>query len=175
MSVCVVVLNGTSVLPVTIRLDTIGDTAEGKRTLLTLKKYGFDYVGNDFGDPEQSELLLGAGISSVCTSIETNGDDIYENDETFFVTLAPNNSDVAIINSTAIVLIQDNDGECLLSTEHFMLTHTSTVGVEVNWAQGSYVGVEGGVVSVCATKLQQTQRGFDVTIIAPDNPGPPVK
>ena len=52
-----------------------------------------------------------------------------------------------------------------------LTSHILNVGVEVSWRQGSYTGVEGSVVSVCALKQEQTQRGFAVSIAIPDNAG----
>lgn len=51
------------------------------------------------------------GISTSCTDITTINDDIYEENETFFVSLSSTNEDIDISLSTATVQIMDNDGK----------------------------------------------------------------
>ena len=59
-----------------------------------------------------SVLTLNASGDPACVDVATTGDDVLENDETFFVSLTSADSAVMFSASTATVVIS-NDGKCL--------------------------------------------------------------
>ena len=66
---------------------------------------------SEFEDPLPPQLVFEVGATRACTSIATVDDDIYEEDETFSVSLSSTSNRVVITLSSAIVQIIDNDGE----------------------------------------------------------------
>ena len=56
------------------------------------------------------QLVFQVGATRACTSIVTVDDDIYEEDETFSVSLSSTSDRVVITLSSATVQIIDNDG-----------------------------------------------------------------
>lgn len=67
----------------------------------------------DFGTPIPSQLVFDVDISTVCTTIATADDDIYEENETLSVSLSSTSDGVGIIIGSATVEIINNDGKCL--------------------------------------------------------------
>ena len=57
--------------------------------------------------------MFGVGTTRACTSIATVDDDIYEEDETFSVSLSSTSGSVVINLSSVTVQIIDNDGESI--------------------------------------------------------------
>ena len=57
--------------------------------------------------------MFQVGATRACTSIVTVDDDIYEEDETFSVSLSSTSGSVVITLSSATVQIIDNDGESI--------------------------------------------------------------
>lgn len=67
----------------------------------------------DFGTPIPSQLVFDVETSTVCTTIATVDDDIYEENETLSVSLSSTSDGVSIIIGSATVEIINNDGKCL--------------------------------------------------------------
>lgn len=67
----------------------------------------------DFGPPIPSQLVFDTETSTVCTSIGTDDDNVYEENETLSVSLSSTSDGVNIIIGSATVEILNNDGKCL--------------------------------------------------------------
>ena len=65
----------------------------------------------DFGIPNPSQLVFDVDVNSACTGITTDNDGIYEENETFSVSLSSTSDSVDIAVSTATVQITNNDGK----------------------------------------------------------------
>lgn len=78
---------------------------------------------NDFNDPEPIEVIIGNGVPRSCTNIMTRDDDIYEDDESFFVTLSSQYENIAFPVSSASVLIVENDGNFDVLLLRQLLSH----------------------------------------------------
>ena len=63
----------------------------------------------DYGVPVPSQLSFDVGVSSLCTNITTTDDEVYEENESFTVSLSSTSSNVDVSGSIATVLITDDD------------------------------------------------------------------
>ena len=65
----------------------------------------------DYGSPVPQQLVFAVGTSRVCTAIGTANDSVYENDESFTVSISlmTNNADITVTVTTAAVSIIDDD------------------------------------------------------------------
>ena len=76
------------------------------------------YIVKDFGPLSPSQLNFNVGELSACASIGTLNDLLYEEDETFTVSVTSSNPSVNIGVSSTIVDIRDNDGRLFILTQH---------------------------------------------------------
>ena len=132
---------------------------------------------SDYGEPP-SELVIEVGDTMDCIDITTVNDNIYEEDEQFFITLSSATDGVGIAQDTATVEITDNDGKTTLlyRFEFVCLLYMSTyvfnsIDVTVRWNQSVYLTSEGSTLVVCAEQPEQTERAFSVNVIIPSSEG----
>ena len=74
----------------------------------------------DYGVPVPSQLFFDVGISGLCTNIMTTNDEVYEDNESFTVSLSSTSSNVDVSGSIATVLITNNDGIKILYNVVYM-------------------------------------------------------
>ena len=132
---------------------------------------------SDYGEPP-SELVIEVGDMMDCIDITTVNDNIYEEDEQFFITLSSATVGVGIAQDTATVEITDNDGKTTLlyRFEFVCLLYMSacvfnSIDVTVRWNQSVYPTSEGSTLTVCAEQPEQTERAFSVNVIIPSSEG----
>ena len=84
-------------------------------------------AGFDFALTESVEVVIDAGNTTGCIDLQTNEDDVYEEDELIMVTLfSTGDTQITINGSAAIVEITDDDGRNLTSLYlHAMLSESS--------------------------------------------------
>ena len=68
----------------------------------------------DYGVPVPSQLFFDVGIPGLCTNIMTTNDQVYEDNESFTVSLSSTSSNVDVSASIATVIITNNDGMKIL-------------------------------------------------------------
>lgn len=73
----------------------------------------FLFLGSDYSLVQPVELVLSGGVTRTCADIVAIGDEVYEDNESFFAVLSSPNDDVIITTSSASILIIDNDGKWL--------------------------------------------------------------
>ena len=68
------------------------------------------YLVDDAFPPSPLQLVFSVGNISACTTIRTQSDTVYEDNEMFTVSLTSTNPSISISVSSAVVEITDNDG-----------------------------------------------------------------
>lgn len=68
-------------------------------------------AGSDFSDPGLAMLTFGSGVTSQSLPITILDDEFIEDDEFFLALLTTDESNVNVVNETAIINILDTDSE----------------------------------------------------------------
>ena len=76
----------------------------------TVCQYRYATAVTDYGIPVPSQLVFDVEATSLCTNISTTDDGIYEESESFVVSMSSTSTSVSVSGSTATVLITNNDG-----------------------------------------------------------------
>ena len=64
--------------------------------------------------PPPSQLVFSVDGITTCTTIQTQNDAVYEDNEQFMLSLIPTNPSISIGVGLTTVEITDNDGKCFL-------------------------------------------------------------
>ena len=83
--------------------------------------------GIDYNTPNPTTLTFSSGVTTQCTNIPINDDNLCEGDvdETFNILLSSSASGFSLLPLSATVSIDDNDSKSLLSSTHKKCTHSS--------------------------------------------------